>query len=169
MGGQRGHHGLVGLHANHLPRAFEHHLEAADPGGRRQLGLEIFTVNPGLGPAGLAGNGNDGVHEALRAAGVEVALGRGAAQDRSQVQALRGRAVVQVQLHLVCPGHALELLGERGLLARAGAVMQLKGLAGCSQRVGHGQQGREADASGQQQAVARGLCQGELVARRADL
>jgi hypothetical protein len=74
-----------------------------------------------------------------------------------------------VEVHLAVVLGLREQVVERGVLHRAGEVLQLERGAAVVKVSCHAQQRRDADAAGEQQVVLRGLVDLEVVAGREDL
>lgn len=144
------------------------HFEGLALAGQGQrIGGEVLDVH-GPGRPGRCRHFLDQVHEPARSAQIQVSIGGAARQQGMQCLAQPAALDRAVETHV---GHELGC-GERGmecgLLDRPGEVMQLEGCSDGQQVARHAQQGRDADAAGDQHVVPGCRMQREVVARCAD-
>ena len=127
---------------------------------RRALGVEVLEVQHTRRPA-LA-QAFQLADEAVRAAGVNARVSRHVSQYSRQRQTLTLRLHVQMQVGRVV---TLQPRQQGHLRARAPGVMDLVGLAQSLEAVGHGHDGRDADATRKQHEVPGRLIEFEQVFR----
>ena len=108
-------------------------------------------------------------HHAGWAAVVEVSAGAVFAQCRGEIEPLGRVAAVVVELHPPQRGEDREIVEERRLLGRTGAVVQTEIGAAPAQFRDHRHDRRDADTAGDQQMVLRLGGQREIVARHRSL
>ena len=120
------------------------------------------------GPVALARGIQHCVHEAARAAYVQVrACGRGG-EHGGEVEALPGIAVVDVEAGAIVKPGRVDPLDERHAIGRARAVVHVERHAGREQSFRHAEDRRDADPAREQQVVRSVGGERKLVARHAD-
>ena len=131
-------------------------------------GGEIFQVDLFRRPAVRLGPAGHVIDEAGRPAHIEVGAGVGRDQQAFERQLLRGRPVVEMEVHAAGERRAGDLLAEGGAFRRTGAVVQFEIRGYRAQPLRHAQQRGHADAPCEEQAALR-VVQRKVVARFADV
>jgi hypothetical protein len=151
-----------------LAAALGHHVEGLVRAvGSDHRRAEVLAVDLRGRQAGRRGLGHHPVHEARRAADIQVAAGRAAFSTAAGTSLSASPASSKCSVTRSAQGPGPARRGRRPGPA-AGAVVQLEGGAQRMQAVGHRQHRRDADAAAHQHAVRRALVEREVVARGAD-